>query len=464
MSVLKTALTRAEPPIPVRALHLDLKGVPPTPARLLSLLDIAAATGYNAVCVEWEDMFPWTVAPQIRCETAYTPDDIRAFAAKCDELGLEIIPLVQCMGHMQFVLKLPQYKHLREVANQIDVINPLAEGARELIQAMVDDVLALTPNVKHFHLGGDEAWSFGTHADTQAYVAAHGKGALYMHHVEPILDNLASRGIRGLLWHDMMREWDDEALKRLGVKADLVLWSYGGDPLVDSPHHISEAITQRFRDAGIDVWGASAYKGADGHNVDLPNYEGRQKNIHLWASKAAPQVNIKGVITTAWSRYHHSMCQVEPIDSALDSLVNHGLIMHEGKLPENGRDTVLAVLEELGERERFDACYDAMKALEAHRKTAWFNIQMGREEVITVARDKRRADVIARNTVRTLRSLVRKNFDIYEQVMTAFAGLIDPLWLDRYVAERIEPIVTETEQIETLVEKAYLWYREYEDR
>ena len=460
MSLLETVLTRAEPSIPIRAAHLDLKGVPPTPKRLLSLLDLIAATGYNAVCVEWEDMFPWTVDTQIRCETAYTPDEVRAFAAKCDELGLEIIPLVQCMGHMQFVLKLPQFKAFREVPDKIDVINPLAPGAGELIQTLVDDVLALTPNVKHFHLGGDEAWTFGTHPDTKAFVEAQGKGALYMHHVEPILDNLASRGMRGMLWHDMMREWDKPALERLKNKADLVLWSYGGDPLVDSPHHISEEITERFQAAGIELWGAAAYKGADGHNVDLPNYEGRGKNIFLWASKTAPQVGLKGVITTAWSRYHHCMCQVEPIDSALDSLVNHGLIMHEGKLPEGGRETVLALLAELGEGERFDACYAAMKTLEDHRKTAWFNIQMGREEVITVSRDKLRADTIAINTVRTLKSLVKKNFDIYQQVMEAFAGLVDPLWMDRYVAERVEPIVTETLQIEALVNEAYLWCRE----
>jgi hypothetical protein len=40
---------------PVRALHLDLKGLPPTLPRLLSLLKLAKASGYNALLVEWED-------------------------------------------------------------------------------------------------------------------------------------------------------------------------------------------------------------------------------------------------------------------------------------------------------------------------------------------------------------------------------------------------------------------------
>ena len=46
-------------------------------------------------------------------------------------------------------------------------LNPLAPGARELIQAMADDVLARMPGVRHFHLGGDEARTFGRHPETK---------------------------------------------------------------------------------------------------------------------------------------------------------------------------------------------------------------------------------------------------------------------------------------------------------
>ncbi|MEZ6190064.1 MAG: hypothetical protein R3C45_02090 [Phycisphaerales bacterium] len=49
-----------------------------------------------------------------------------------------------------------------------DCLNPLADGARELIRTMVDDVIALMPGVRHLHLGGDEAWAFATHPDTKA--------------------------------------------------------------------------------------------------------------------------------------------------------------------------------------------------------------------------------------------------------------------------------------------------------
>ncbi|MBA4388742.1 MAG: hypothetical protein C0404_12225, partial [Verrucomicrobia bacterium] len=258
---------KSKPVIPVRALHLDLKGVPPTPGRLVELLRIARLARYNAILVEWEDSFPWTVDERFRSETAYTPSQLKKFFGAAKKLGIEVIPLVQCLGHMETPLSIGHYKSLREIPYRSDVMNPLAKGARELVEKMVDDVLAISPKPKWFHLGGDEAWSFGTHPDTKAYIAKHGKGALYLHHVEPILDKLNARGIRPILWHDMMREWDGAALEKLAKKADLCVWGYQGHPF--SWHkHVNKEMVENFRKHGITMWGGTAHKGADGHNVD----------------------------------------------------------------------------------------------------------------------------------------------------------------------------------------------------
>jgi len=150
--------TSDKPVIGQRCVHLDLKGTPPTPERLIKLLKVFSAARYNSVLVEWEDSFPWTVDERFRSETAYSPAIIRKFVKTADDLGIEIIPLVQCLGHMETPLHLPEYAHLRERPYDESVLNPLAPGARSLIEKMVDDVLALMPGVKRFHLGGDEAW------------------------------------------------------------------------------------------------------------------------------------------------------------------------------------------------------------------------------------------------------------------------------------------------------------------
>lgn len=149
-------LFRAERPIiQKRGVHLDLKGLPPTAGRLVELLKIFAAARYNVVLVEWEDSFPWTVDKRFRSPTAYTPDDIRRFQETAGKLGLEVIPLVQCLGHMETPLGVPGYEKLREVPDDSSVLNPLAPGARDLIQDMVENVLKLMPETKHFYrIGG----------------------------------------------------------------------------------------------------------------------------------------------------------------------------------------------------------------------------------------------------------------------------------------------------------------------
>ena len=254
---------------PIRAVHLDLKGVPPTASRLVELPRIYAAAGYNAILVEWEDMFCWSIDERFQNETSYSADDIRKFVLSAKENGLEIISLVQCLGHMETPLSIDDYKHLRECSYRSDVLSPLASGARELVEDMIEDVLSHTGDVRYFHLGGDEAWGFGSSPQSRAYIEEHGKGMLYLNHIGPILDKLNSRGIRPILWHDMMCEWDDRALHDLGERADLMVWCYG-EPHMEMAQVHQSKILDRFSNSGIKMWGATAYKGADYEGFDLP--------------------------------------------------------------------------------------------------------------------------------------------------------------------------------------------------
>jgi hypothetical protein len=196
---LKEMFRRDIPAVPKRGVHLDLKGLPPTPERFVGLLKLFAAARYNMVLVEWEDSFPWTVDERFRSPTAYSPADVARFVKTAAELGIELVPLVQCLGHMENPLSVKGYEHLRELPDIEAGLNPLAPGARELIQNMVDDVLKLMPGTKLFHLGGDEARTFGMAPETKAYIEKYGKGKLYLHHVEPIIDALNRRGIRPIL-------------------------------------------------------------------------------------------------------------------------------------------------------------------------------------------------------------------------------------------------------------------------
>jgi hexosaminidase len=437
----------SHPLVSYRAVHLDLKGLPPTSGRLLSLLDLFAALRYNAVLVEWEDMFPWTLDPRFRCETAYTPDDIARFAAKAKSLGLELIPLVQCLGHMETFLRPPEYAPLREVPDQCDVLNPLAPGATQFVQRLIDDVLALLPQVNYFHLGGDEAWTFGSHPDTKAYIAEKGKGALYMHHVQPLLDALAARSIRPILWHDMMIDWDDAALAALSRSADLCVWGYGQTP-DETAHHYATRHIQRFADAGVTMWGGGAYKGADGSNVDLPNLAARRHNALGWAD-IARRFSLRGLIATAWSRYNTNLQQCEPIDTALDALALVAAIFHDGAAPTPANVSSLsqacdAALEAAGELASFRQRKSILERFTRTRRHAWTTVQDTRECLALARKDPRRTGTAqALKRLETLRLQIQQLNDLGAEFKQAMTGAVDPLWIDRYLSERIDPLQDE---------------------
>ena len=427
------------PAVPVRGVHLDLKGTPPTFERLLRLLEVFAACRYNAVLVEWEDTFPWTAEMAFRCETCYTPQQVVAFRDAAAGLGIEVVPLVQCLGHMETALGPPAYAALREVPHQADVLNPLAEGARELVQSMVEDVLVAFPDLKHFHLGGDEAWSFGTHPETKAFIAEHGKGALYLRHVEPILDKLNARGVRPILWHDMMKDWQPEALRRLAEKADLCVWGYRGHPDT-TEHHYNTKYIRRFAEHGVGLWGATAYKGASGHNADVTDLEVHRLNATAWA-EVARRFGMKGVFATAWSRYSTHNVHCETIDASLDSLVQVGAILHEGDAPAGGPAACIEALGEISERERFEACKSAMEKLAALREAGWRNVRHLRELATMATLDARRRT--GGGMVKSLGWLaggLAEADKLAGEVRRAYAGLVEPIWIDRYLAERIEPL------------------------
>lgn len=432
-------LFRSSAPVfAIRGVHLDLKGVPPTFARLCSLLKVFAAAGFNALLVEWEDMFPWTVDARFRCETAYSREQVKEFATRSSDLGMEIIPLVQCLGHMETPLSVPGYEHLRELPYLSNCLNPLAPGSRELLEAMIDDVLSLTPGARYFHLGGDEAWSFGRHPDTKAFIARHGKGKLYLQHVEPLLDKLAARSIRPILWSDMMHDWPSDALRSIAAKADLCPWGYGGHP-DNWKHHSRSANIARFHEHGVKLWSASAYKGAEGHNVDLPNLDRREENAIGWADVAG-RFGMVGNFATAWSRNSTHRVQHEPIDACLDALMLVGVALHDGQKAD--RAAVEASLRELGEWDRLQACKSALEKIADARFWSWKDISRLHEQVALETMDvRRRESGMACDVLKDIKRHVGVGAaGGIAEFYAAMDGMMDRIWLDRYIGERFGPI------------------------
>jgi hexosaminidase len=106
---------------------------------LRNIFPLLKEAGATSILIEYEDMFPfWGPLRNISAGNAYTASDVQAIQNLAAQNDLAVIPLIQTFGHMEFVLKLDEFKHLREVPIYPESICPSNEEGWKLIQQMID--------------------------------------------------------------------------------------------------------------------------------------------------------------------------------------------------------------------------------------------------------------------------------------------------------------------------------------
>lgn len=426
-----------KPAVPIRGIHFDLKGVPPTPKRLLELLEIMSAAKLNCALMEWEDTYPWSKYPELRNETAYSKATVNKFFKRAEELSIQVIPLVQCYGHMENVLIQKRFKHLREVEDNPSELCPCKPESGKLIMDMIEDVLKTHHGrITHFHLGGDEAWAMGTCPECHKIVEKHGKAHLYLQHVTPMLEALNEKGITPILWDDMMREWPAAALQDLAEKAQLMCWSYGDNPF----KWLKRKYLTNFQKAGIGVWGGSAFKGADGSRADVPNIERRSKNMLAWAKEASKR-DMVGVVATGWSRYNTLVAPCETMEAALDALVIGGAAMWNGELPKDYAEQAQKMLatgklKELA-GDRFNRCQEASRRMSEWKGKLGGMIDVLQRPCAWTGEPERSSPHYEKKTMNQWRRYIDEGEEIGKEWIKAHSGLIPRVWLERYVESRL---------------------------
>lgn len=93
-------------------------------------------------------MFPYKgVLKEITAKNAYSEDDIRSILQAAEEHKLEVIPLVQTFGHVEFALKHIKWSHLREVPGSPQALCPSRNMSIDYIKEMVDQVRLFNTNL-----------------------------------------------------------------------------------------------------------------------------------------------------------------------------------------------------------------------------------------------------------------------------------------------------------------------------
>ncbi|XP_016044242.1 hexosaminidase D isoform X2 [Erinaceus europaeus] len=280
-----------------RFVHLDLKGAPPKVSYLSEVFPLFHALGANGLLVEYEDMFPYEGQLQLlRAKHAYSPSEINEILHLAAQHGLEVVPLVQTFGHMEFVLKHQALAHLREVAVFPNTLNPHEAESLALVGTMVDQVLKLHPGSRWFHMGCDEVYYLGEgEASRQWLQQEHNtKAKLCLSHMKAVASYVRGRypTTTPLVWDDMLRDIPEDQLSAL--------------------------LMEKYRKCGFpQLWAASAFKGSTGVSQALTPIEHHLRNHLQWLQVAAstPADSLQGIVLTGWQRYDHLsvLCELLPV-------------------------------------------------------------------------------------------------------------------------------------------------------
>ncbi|HVV56475.1 MAG TPA: family 20 glycosylhydrolase, partial [Mucilaginibacter sp.] len=275
----------------VRGFHLDLRiQVMPMP-ELKAFAKKLSENGINTLIMEWEGTYPYKNHPLISNRYAYTRAQIVDFVKYCNGLGIDVIPLQQSFGHVEYILRNDRYKDLREDQQDYSQVCPLQTTQDSLLFSDLYADLASTHTSKYIHIGGDETHLLGHDERCRKKVAEEGKSKLYIDYIRMLCNIVIKMGKRPIIWADIALKYP-EAIKLLPKQTILVDWNYGWDMNNFGDH-------QKLMESGLEIWGAPALRSYP-DNYFLTQWEKHFNNIRHFVPEAR-KLGYKGIIMTSWS-------------------------------------------------------------------------------------------------------------------------------------------------------------------
>ena len=195
-----------------------------------------ALLGYNSVQLYMEDVYALPDEPFFGYgRGAYSAEELRQIDDFGHQLGIEIIPCIQTLGHLEQALQWPPYSALRD---QPAILLVGEEGTKRLIAKMLDHLSACF-RTRNIHIGMDEAHGIGQ----GEYLKKHGLRRSFdilTEHLRLVVELCRERGLKPMMWSDMFFRigsnrndyYDldsvipDDVKDAIPAEVELVYWDY----------------------------------------------------------------------------------------------------------------------------------------------------------------------------------------------------------------------------------------------
>lgn len=196
----------------------------PQPESLDDFIDFAkkelAGNGINTLVLRVDYRYEYESRPELVGENALSKEQVKKLVNACKEVGIEIIPQVNLLGHQSWHskatkllevypefdetpnIKLPEkYEWPNEDGLYCKSYCPQHPEVHDVVFDLVDEVTEVF-EAKAFHAGMDEVF-YLAHEDCQR-CNGHDPAKLFADEVRKIRDHLAAKNIRLWIWGDRL--------------------------------------------------------------------------------------------------------------------------------------------------------------------------------------------------------------------------------------------------------------------
>lgn len=326
------------PALPFRGAHLTLgSGHQPTFPRLKAFITDLARLKISSLTIEYDDGFRWEKYPFIARAGSLSKDEVRELISYAGERQVDLIPLVDSLGHQEHYLCHPQLAHLRELPGHSAELCASNPAGLSFIKDLWQEVLEVHGPGTWANITGDEVFRLGGFCPRCAPHAQGGPPAqLYGDWYADLSRWMLEQGRRPMLWHDMLVQFPEQ-LARLPREAGLIYWNYKaidasrwtaghglhGTIFPEDLAHQSPTARARFEDywrhpedsSSFRPWpylpwlvdqGFTTFAASAGSPVESPNpcmgFAGRVDNAKSLA-RATQACGAEGLLHTFWSTY-----------------------------------------------------------------------------------------------------------------------------------------------------------------
>ncbi len=222
------------PDLKFRGVHLTLgSGHMPKFENMKSLIEKFASYKINYLIFEYDDRFPWEKHRKIVHPLAFSKQQIEQLIKFAKENFIEIIPLIDSLGHAEYYLKHKEYAHLREVPDRVEEMCPSNPKTLKFIKELWEEVLEVHKDSKYAHITGDEVFRLGRFCSKcERYAKSNKLAQLYTKYYKDLSRWIIKKGKIPMMWGDMLIKYPED-IKNFPKDVLICDWCYFG---IDKPY------------------------------------------------------------------------------------------------------------------------------------------------------------------------------------------------------------------------------------